>query len=212
MDTKKFGQQQLHLSVQTCKCFRTSLVVCLLKRFPTKALENSLEQSDCVLSTSAWHQKMSVETEHLLAHCMNTLLPWFPADPIAKAVGPWAHAQLEGQHHVVVVLKHNVGVLLIPSSSLQNTAIDPALGASGAVASRSSEKEGRLLQELGELQVSRVSTEPSLGLSPQLWPCRRRGWGWGMYHHHSVSLGQCTGGVCLSSPGNFNVMVVLLPE
>lgn len=112
---------------------------------------------------------MSVETEHLLAHCMNTLLPWFPADPIAKAVGPWAHAQLEGQHHVMVVRKHNVEVLLIPSSSLQNTAIDPALGASGAVASRSSEKEGRLLQELGELQSEvKALSEEKASLQQQL--------------------------------------------
>lgn len=111
---------------------------------------------------------------------------------------------------MLVVLKHNVRVLLIPPSFLQNTAVDPALGASGAVASRNSEKEGRLLQELGELQVSNVSTEPSLGLSPQPWLCRR-GTG-ALYHHHCVSLGQCTGGVLLSSLENFNMVVLLLPE
>lgn len=55
MDTLQFGQQQLNLSVLTCNCFRTSLVVHLLKRFPTKAFESNLEQSGCVLSTSSWH-------------------------------------------------------------------------------------------------------------------------------------------------------------
>ncbi|POI29685.1 hypothetical protein CIB84_006564, partial [Bambusicola thoracicus] len=56
------------------------------------------------------------------------------------------------------------------SAELQkNTAIDPALGASSAVASRSSEKEGRLLQELGELQSEvKALSEEKASLQQQL--------------------------------------------